>query len=187
MPFIDISIRGLLMYDRLKFLGYLTAAVGSGFVNDPAVLLMMLLFVFLLVKDRAALLKRAFLPYLLFGVVVTVLYGFMEGVDAEFLLLFNLRLFLLLFLGLWVASSVNFFMILPKKAATALHLAFSLIREYRNDFEEFWMAVRSRWAKESFFYWIKALKSMGFKFLQKSLYSSEEITLGMRSRGFLDD
>ncbi|QOR61819.1 hypothetical protein ACM66Z_10435 [Sulfurovum sp. ST-21] len=179
------------MHDKNYFYLYLAALTGITFIHNTLILALVLAGVFILSReDLFYLVKKTLLSVLVFNTVVSLSYllmGLYKEVDYTFLVLFNLRVFLLTYVSFWFLERVNIFRVLPKKAAALVALSFSQIYLFRKAFLDFWMGVHSRWNGFGYLKWFKSLKAMSFYFLNKTLHNSTEIGMGMKSRGFFDD
>jgi cobalt/nickel transport system permease protein len=86
-------------------------------------------------------------------------------------------------------EKINIFKALSfsKSLSSLIALSFSQINIFRRSFSDFWMGLESRQAVFSYMDWLKSVKSTVFFFVNKTLHSSQEISAGMKSRGFFDD
>jgi len=107
----------------------------------------------------------------------------------DFLLIFNLRVFDITFMTLFVSSKIN----LIKAVSFSPSLQFLLIatltqiQSFVKTFEDFKLALKSRTVntlrkkdRKNF------ISSMFYFFLKKSLHNSKERTLALKARGFFD-
>ncbi|MEJ2720129.1 MAG: ABC transporter permease [bacterium] len=138
--------------------------------------------------------RKALLAILLFNSVVTVSYVVVAVVRGAFspgfVVLVNLRVFLLTFLTFFTFSRINVFEALSfsKSLSYVLTLAASQTVAFRRLFEDFRMAFKSRTARraDARDLYRHGAAAASF-FLQKSYQESTEIGEAMRSRGFFDD
>ena len=179
------------MKDRVYFYLYLCLIILFTLIHNIYFLAISLVAIFILSRrDFRYLIKKSLFSVLFFSVIVSLSYLFMglfKEVDYGFLALFNLRVFLLTYISFWVLENINIFKVLPKNVATLIALSFSQIYQFRNSFLDFWMGVSSRWNGFGYIKWIKSLKAMSFYFLNKTIHNGQEISMGMKSRGFFDD
>jgi len=107
----------------------------------------------------------------------------------DFLLIFNLRVFDITFMTLFVSSKIN----LIKAVSFSSSLQFLLIatltqiQSFVKTFEDFKLALKSRTVnalrkkdRKNF------ISSMFYFFLKKSLHNSKERALALKARGFFD-
>lgn len=132
-------------------LGYATAVVAITFVHVPAVLGGLLaLAVITAGTARWQLLKRAGFAILAFNLTVSLGYALVAGLRGEFvfdyLLLVNLRVLLLVFLGFWFVRRVNLIQALSFSPglAWAATLAVGQIQSFRRVIGDFALALQSR-------------------------------------------
>ncbi|HIE35353.1 MAG TPA: hypothetical protein EYP79_04075 [Campylobacterales bacterium] len=179
------------MRDRVIFYFYIFFLILFTLIHNIYILAIFIILLFIFSKkDFFYLFKKTFLSIIFFNFIVTISYLLMslfKKVDFTFLILFNLRVFLLTYLTFWVFEKINIFKILPKRFAILIAFSFSQIVFFKNAFLDFWMGVSSRWSSFGYGKWINSLKSLSFNFLNKALHNSQEINMGMKSRGFFDD
>jgi len=177
--------------DRVLFYGYLCLVLLFTSIHNTLLLGGALLVLFLLsYKEFFYLFKKSLLSVVMFSGFISLTYllsGIFREIDYHFLLLLNLRVFLLSYLSFYIFEQINIFNIFSKRLSRVLALAFSQIHQYKRFFIEFKHGTQSRWASFTYSKWLLSLKSMIFYFLNKSLHNSQEITMGMRSRGFFHD
>ncbi len=181
------------MKDRVIFFLYLASLLVFTSIHDEILLLCALIVLFLFSGDSLVyLLKRTLKSIVAFTSVVSVSYlaaGFFQAVEYDFLILFNIRVFLLTYMTFFVFERINIFKALSfsKRLSWLVALSFSQINIYRRSFLEFWMGLMSRQPVLSYANWLKSVKSVTLFFMNKTLYSSRDISAGMKSRGFFDD
>lgn len=174
---------------------YAVALVMASFVHDPAVLAGGLAGALLFSgKKRWRLLKRTVLAILAFNLTVSagyILVAHWQGnFHADYLLLVNLRVLLMVFLGFWFTSRINLLATLRGWATLELlaTLAMSQIRLYTRIISDFRLAFISRNAAQPRLAdQARNAAALGQTLLDKSLANSTEVALAMRSRGTFDN
>lgn len=183
------------MRDRIRLILYLAAVVGITCVHDPRFLAAGIVLVGMLAwKDALLLARRAVVAILFFNSIVTVSYVILASVRKElslhFVLLINLRVFLLTYLTFLFQHRVNLFSALSfsRTLLYVLTLAYGQIVTFRRLFTDFRLALRSR-----------SIERLGLQdlyrhggataafFLGKGLRDATEISQAMTSRGFFHD
>jgi cobalt/nickel transport system permease protein len=181
--------------DRLSLAGYAAAVLGASLVHRPGVLAAALALAWLLAgAARRHLLRRTLVAVLAFNLSVSLGYVLVAGLRGEFsgeyLLLVNLRVLLMVFLGFWLVSRVNLAAALDFAPALAflVTLAAGQIRTLQRLVTDFRQALTSRNpSPPGRSAGIRQGAALGLHLLDKSLAASREITLAMRSRGCFDD
>ena len=138
------------------------------------------------------LLKRTFKSIWAALAVISLSYlamGLFKPIDPAFLLLLNLRVFTLTMMTFLMLEHVNLFRVLSfsKKLTSLVTLSFSQIHIFRRTFVEFQLGYASRTARPGWRSYLKALRAILVYFVNKTLHTSQEISLGMKSRGFFHD
>ncbi|UCH83551.1 MAG: ABC transporter permease [Candidatus Latescibacterota bacterium] len=184
-----------MMKDTSALVVYAAAVIAITLVHHTGLLAAALAVAVVIAGQRAArLARKAFFAIVVFNLVVTVSYVVVSLVRDElslhFVLLMNLRVFLLTFLGFLVADRINLFKAVSfsKTLSYLLTVAASQIVTFRRLFDDFRMAFKSRTpnpARSKDLYRHGA--SAASFFLHKSFLESAEITDAMKSRGFFDD
>jgi cobalt/nickel transport system permease protein len=138
--------------------------------------------------------KKAFLAVLLFNSIVTISYTILTTIKGNFssayVLLINIRVFLLTTLTFYISGRINLFKALDfsRSLSYLLVLAYSQTLTLRRLFDEFRMALKSRSLTRP---GLKNLyrhgASTGAYFTHKALHDAGEITQAMKSRGFFND
>ncbi|HJV93303.1 MAG TPA: hypothetical protein VJ572_07465 [Azonexus sp.] len=144
-------------------------------------------------SGRWRLLRRSVGALLAFNISVSLGYATIAlwrgDFSADYLLLVNIRVLLLVFLGFWLVSRVNFLAALagwPTLSMLAT-LTVSQVRVYRRVLKEFRLAFRSRnLAPPRLQDHLRHAGAQGGALLDKSLSSASEVALAMRSRGAFD-
>ncbi len=174
---------------------FLAAVFTITMIHNAAVLGIVLFSVFLFAgKRRWRIAKRSLLAIALFNSIVTVSYVlltmFEGGFSAYFVVLLNIRVFLLTYLTFLVVERVNPFKALAfSKTLTFLFsLAYGHVITFRRLYDDFRMALKSRTMvrPRTRDLYRHGAATASF-FLQKSLHDTTEITEAMKSRGFFND
>lgn len=174
---------------------YLLAVVTASFVHAPAILAAALACAVALAgKPRWRLLLRAVWAILTFNLTVSLGYALMAhwqgNFRADYLLLVNLRVVLLVYLGFWFASRVDLLAALRGWPTLELlaTLALGQTRVFTRIVNDFRLAFESRNpARPHLADRVRNAAAQGQTLLDKSLASSTEVALAMRSRGSFDD
>lgn len=183
------------MSARLWLFLYLAAVVAITFIHHAG-LLAVLLFAALLFAGagRWRYARRTLFAMLAFNLTVSLGYAVLALWRGDFqpgyLLLVNLRVFLLLYLGFWFVASVNLLAALSGWPVLRLlaTLAISQIRTFERVLGDFDFAFRSRNLRHPRML-DKAhhAASKAQCLLDKSVAAANETALAMRSRGAFDD
>jgi cobalt/nickel transport system permease protein len=174
---------------------YLAAVLAVGFVHQPLWLAIGLAGAIALAgRARFRLLRRAAISVLAFNGAVSLGYALVAGMQgvfsSEYLLLVNLRVVLLVFLGFWfvarvdVAAAVSFspgLSFVVTLAAGQIHALKRVARDFRLAFASR-NAVRPNLAART-----RHAAAQGQHLLEKSVHSAGEVAMAMRSRGCFDD
>ncbi|MCP4547352.1 MAG: ABC transporter permease [bacterium] len=180
------------MRHRLLLLLYLAAVLTITSLHDPVLLAALLPVAFLLAgRDLIDLAWRALAAMLIFNSVISISYAVIAGLRGEFaggyLILINLRVYLLTFLTFLLARKVNLFSALSfsRTLSTLLSLASSQIQAFRRLFGEFNQALISRspvrpGPRDLY----RHAAVTGSLFLRRALNDMTDISQAMRSRGF---
>ena len=174
---------------------YGIAVVGVTFVHDPLVLAGVLGLALLASgSTRWGVLRRALLAVLAFNLSVSLGYVAVSLWQGSFrpmyLVLVNLRVMLLVFLGFWFVSRVNVLQALsfsPTLGFVAT-LAVGQVAVFSRVLRDFRLAYvsrnlgRPRWSDR-----IRNASAQATHLLDKSVASAAESTMAMRSRGCFDD
>ncbi len=183
------------MNARRWLVAYLAAVVGITFIHSPPVLAALLVITLAAAgRDRWCLLQRALLALLAFNLTVSLGYvtvALWRGdFAADYLLLANLRVLLLVFLGFWFVARVNVLaacafsptLSFLATLAVAQSLAFArIVRDFRLAFVSR-NPVPPRLADRT-----RHASAQAATLLDKSVSGASETALAMRSRGCFDD
>lgn len=179
---------------RLWLAGYAGAVLAISFIHEPSWLACGLLAALLAAgASRWALLKRAVLALLLFNASVSLAYALLaawreQPVWAP-LLLINLRVLLLVYLGFWVVERVRLLDALrgwPSLSMVAT-LTLGQVVVYRRLLDDFRAALRSRNPlppKPTTL--LRHAGVQGGALMEKALHGAEQSAQAMRSRGSFD-
>lgn len=183
------------MKDRWWLIGYLTAVVGITFLHQPVWLSGALgLTLSLAGKERWRLLKRTLYSVLAFNLTVSlgyfVLASWRGEMSPDYLLLINLRVLLLVYLGFWIIGRINLSKALSFSPTLSFlaSLAAGQVQGFRRIATDFELAFRSRNpVLPSLADRMHHTTAQGQHLLDKAVHSSTEIGQAMRSRGCFED
>ncbi|WP_200384383.1 hypothetical protein [Rhodocyclus tenuis] len=174
---------------------YLGSVVGITFIHAPLVLAALLLGALVFAGSRRwPLLKKTLLAVLVFNLSVSLGYALLalwQGrFSVDYLLLVNLRVLLLVYLGFWFVAAVD---LLPALAGFPLlrlimTLAIGQIKTFERVLRDFRMAFQSRnLVRPRLRDRARNSAAQAETLLDKSLAAAGETALAMRSRGAFDD
>lgn len=182
------------MKEKIKLGIYIFLLILFTVLNNPYLYFVSILFLVLLdLKFLKKNIKRILYGILLFNLTITLGYAIFTGiksrVDFDYIILINLRVFLLAYLTFFFISHTNLFLALnfSKNLSALLSIALSQIIHYNKIMEDIKFAQKSRVIvkdKKLLRYFSKAEINY---FFTKSLNNAKEAALGMRSRGFFND
>jgi cobalt/nickel transport system permease protein len=180
---------------RFWLVAYVAAVVAATFVHDPQWLAAGLLAaVAASGQGRTRRLVRTFWSVLAFNLTVTLGYVVVTtwrgGFVPDYLVLVNLRVFLLVYLGFWFVARVNVLDALRGWPLLTLlaTLALSQIRTFTRLLGDFRLAFQSRNpGRARLTDRARHAAAQSGTLLDKSLTSATEAALAMRSRGAFDD
>jgi len=170
---------------------YLAVLPAPTFVHDPALLALGLLLALTLAgAERWRILRRSLLAILAFNLSVSlgvILIGLWRGqVDSDWLLLANLRVLLMVFLGFWFVARVNLLAALAgwPTATLVATLALGQARSFERLLRDFRCAFESRnIARPRLSDRRHQAGAQAIALLDKAQAQSTEVALAMRSRG----
>ena len=173
---------------------YLAVLPAPTFVHDPALLALGLLSALTLAgRERWRILKRSLLAILAFNLSVSLgvaLVGLWQGrIDTGWLLLANLRVMLMVYLGFWFVAHVNLLAALQgwPTATLVATLALGQARAFERLIRDFRLAFASRnIVKPRLLDRRRHAGAQAVALLDKAQAQSTEIALAMRSRGSFD-
>ena len=174
---------------------YLASVVAITFIHTPWVLASLLGFALMVSGSKAwFLLRKTLLAVVAFNLTVSLGYiavSIWQGnFHGDHLLLLNVRVFLLVFLGFWLVTSVDLLAALTgfpflRLIATS---AISQIKTFERVLRDFRMAFESRnLMQPRLLDRTRHAASQAQVLLDKSIASANEAALAMRSRGTFDD
>ena len=180
---------------RSWLLLYLASVVGITFIHQSSVLAILLAGVFIASGSlRWTCMRRTIRAVLVFNLTVSVGYTLVSSWQgafiADYLLLANLRVILLMYFGFWFIMRINLLSALagcPTPTLIAV-LAISQIKSFERILNDFRAAFESRnISRPHFMDRSRHTAAQIHTLLDKSLASSTEVALAMRSRGAFDD
>lgn len=174
---------------------YLAAVVAITFIHAPAVLAALLASAVAASGTlRWKLLRRALLAILAFNLTISAGYvcvALWQGnFVADYLLLVNLRVLLLVYIGFWFVTSVDLLGALAGWPLATLLATLSIgqIKTFERILRDFRLAFQSRnLARPKLIDRSRHAAAQAQTLLDKSLASANEAALAMRSRGAFDD
>lgn len=179
---------------RTCLASYGAALVALSFIHHPALLALLLGAALLGAREATPyLLKRTLLAVLAFNLPVSLGYALLawwQGTPAwDYLLLINLRVLLMVFLGFWLVLRINLLQALAPWPVAALiaTLAIGQIETYRRLLTDFRLAFISRHpAPPRLSARLQHAGAQATTLLDKSLQASTEASQALRSRGAFD-
>ncbi len=183
------------MKDKLFLLFYAAAVIVVTSYHNIMFLAGFLVVMFVLSGAQFLLLfRKAFFAVVFFNSIISVSYltvSLIQGHPwAQYIVLINLRVFLLTFMGFFIINRVNLFKALSFSSTMTfiLVLAGSQILTFKKIYDDFAFALKSRVIKRAQTKDLhNYISSMICFFLNKSVNNSREVTQAMRSRGFFGD
>ena len=180
------------MTDRLLLLGYVVAVLAATSVHDSRWLAAGLLVAAALAgRSAPRIALRALRAVVLFSLVVSLGYAsgalFGQAVSVDYLILVNIRVFLLIFLTFALAARIDFLRALNfSRSLTYLAtLALSQIITFRRLFEDLRLAAESRRLRRLALRqgYLQSAAAASHLF-DRAEHDAREIALAMRARGF---
>lgn len=174
---------------------YLVTVVSITFCHRPAILATVLvLAVMLCGPKRWRLLRRALVSVLTFNLTISLGYTLIaywqHTFQADYLILINLRVVLLVFLGFWFIDAVPILMAVRRwpKVRWLVTLAIGQIRTFERVVQDFRLAFASRnMTRPRTLARLRSATAQTQTLLDKSVASASDAALAMRSRGAFDD
>jgi cobalt/nickel transport system permease protein len=174
---------------------YLLAVVAITFIHAPEVLAALLVIAVATSGSlRWKLLRRALLAILAFNLTISAGYVcvalWLGNFVADYLLLVNLRVLLLVYIGFWFVTSVDLLGALSgwPLATLLATLAIGQIKTFERILRDFRLAFQSRnLTQPTLIDRSRHAAAQAQTLLDKSLASANEAALAMRSRGAFDD
>jgi len=176
--------------DRVLFFAMIGVIVLLTFIHKVEIFLFLAI-VFIFFSYKIAI--KSLWAILFFNLSITLGYifqSFFTGKDVfDYLILFNLRVFDITFLVLYVTSKIN--IIKAVSFSKSLRFLFSAtlsqIDSFKRSFDDFIFALKSRSVKKLGERKKKEfISAMFYFFLQKALHNSKERSLALKARGFFD-
>ncbi|MDD5058272.1 MAG: ABC transporter permease [Sideroxydans sp.] len=183
------------MNSRAWLMLYLTAVIAITFVHHvPTLALVLFAALALAGKRRWQIARRTLLAMLAFNLTVSLGYAaialWQGNFHSGYLLLVNVRVFLLLYLGFWFVAAVDLLSALSGMPLLRLVATLSIgqIKTFERILNDFGLAFRSRnLARPRLLDKAHHAASQAQNLLDKSVASANETALAMRSRGAFDD
>lgn len=174
---------------------YAAGVVAISFIHEPWILAVLLCLATIVAGRKApALLRRTLLAVLAFNLTVSLGYAvisvWQDDFRGSYLLLVNVRVVLLVFLGFWLVASVDLLAALSGFPLLRLiaTLAIGQIKIFERILRDFQLAFRSRnLAPPRLLDRTRHAAAQAQTLLDKSMASASEAALAMRSRGTFDD
>jgi cobalt/nickel transport system permease protein len=180
---------------RVWLLIYAAALLAATLVHDPYWLGgTLLVAVIASGRDRWRLVRRTVCAVVMFNGVVSLGYALVAGLRGEFspayLLLINLRVLLMVYLGFWFVSRVNLLQALAFSPTLSFLATLACgqglaLKRMVDDYQQAFRSrnleppdVRTR---------LRHAATQGADLLDKALHGATETTQAMRSRGFFND
>lgn len=174
---------------------YLATVILVTLIHEPVMLGGGLLLALTLAgSSRWAILKRTLLAVIAFNLTVSLGYvaiAFWQGTfSPDYLILVNLRVVLLVFLGFWFVSAVDILAALAGRPLARLlaTLAIGQIKTFERVLRDFRLAFESRnMTQPRLIEKARSAAAQTQTLLDKSIASANDSALAMRSRGAFDD
>lgn len=174
---------------------YLAAVVAATFVHEPMILAAALAVALIAAgRERWRLLRRTLLAILAFNLTVSIGYAAVAlwrgDFNAGYLLLVNLRVLLLVFLGMWFAARVDVIAALGVSPTLTLVATLTLgqLRAFERIVNDFKLAFASRNpAPPHALDRARHAAAQGIALMDKTMAAATESAMAMRSRGAFDD
>lgn len=182
------------MNPRHWLVAYLAAVVAATFVHAPIALAAALALALAAVgRDRWRLLKRTLLAILAFNLTVSLGYAAVAlwrgDFNPHYLLLVNLRVLLLVFLGIWFAARVDVVAAIGVSPTLTFVATLTLgqLRAFERIVKDFALAFASRSpAPPRLVDRARHAAAQGIALMDKTQAAATESALAMRSRGAFD-
>jgi cobalt/nickel transport system permease protein len=180
---------------RAWLFAYLAAIVAATFIHQPLWLAAAFGLAFIACgSERWRLLRRALLAMLAFNLTVSLGYAVISlwrgDFHADYLLRINLRVLLMVFLGVWFAARVDLIAAISLSPTLAFiaTLALGQIRACQRIVNDFGLAFASRNPRPPrVIDRARHAAAQGITLLDKSMAAATESALAMKSRGVFDD
>jgi cobalt/nickel transport system permease protein len=183
------------MTPRRWLVAYLVAVVAATFIHEPPILAAALVIALVASgRRRWHLLRRTILAVLAFNLTVSLGYAAVAlwrgDFNAGYLLLVNLRVLLLVFLGIWFATRVDVIAAIGVSPTLTLVATLTLgqLRAFERIVNDFKLAFASRNpAPPRILDRAHHAAAQGIALMDKTMAAATESAMAMRSRGAFDD
>lgn len=183
------------MTARLWLLAYLAAVVTATFIHQPLILAGALAAALAAAgRGRWRLLRRTVVAVLAFNLTVSLGYAVVAlwrgDFNAGYLLLVNLRVLLLVFLGIWFAARVDVIAAIGVSPTLTFVATLTLgqLRAFERIVNDFALAFASRNpAPPRLVDRAHHAAAQGIALMDKTMAAATESAMAMRSRGAFDD
>ena len=183
-----------MMSPRVWLLLYATGLVAATFIHDPRVLAALLVMAVVAAgRPRWRLARKTLVAVLAFNLTVSLGYAavalWRSTFSADYLIMANLRVLLMVFLGFWFVARVDVLAALTTWPTLRLvaTLAIGQIRTLERIVGDFRLAFESRnIARPKLVARTRLAAAQGIALMDKSVASATESTLAMKSRGAFD-
>ncbi len=194
-PFIFcvLGLKRLLMREKRWFMLYLVFVVVLGMIHSIWLMLGVIILLSVINKNvKWRLLKKAFLTLLVFNGTVTLsylLYALFVPVDTSILLLLNLRALAITLLTFTLMHHINFHKVLEfsHKGSVLYAFTYSQMMLSKKMLQAYYSALISRSASMKRCIRKEHLKPLLETLFATMLHQSKEQSLGLRSRGLIND
>lgn len=182
------------MSPRAWLAAYLAGVIAATFVHEPVILgAALALAVAAAGRDRWTLLRRTLLAVLAFNLTVSLGYAaialWRDDFSPDYLLLVNLRVLLMVFLGVWFAARVDLIAALDASPTLAFVATLTLgqLRTFERIVQDFALAFASRNpAPPRLIDRAHHAAAQGIALMDKTQAAASESAMAMRSRGAFD-
>ncbi len=181
------------MSEKRWFVLYLITIVLLGFLHNIWLMISVIFITLLLAKDaKYRLLKKALLALAVFNGTVTLsylIYSIFVQLDNSVLLLINLRALAITLLTFTLMHHINFHKVLAFNNTLSILYAFtySQMMQLKKMLQDYYFGLISRGATFSSSIKREQIKPLLETLFGTMLHKSSEQSLGLRSRGLLDD
>ena len=181
------------MNDRAWLFVYLTAVMILGFVHNELIMLFNIIITMALGgKARFQIFKKALLVIALFNLGISlsyIVYSFFVSVDIFALVLINLRAFAITLLTFTLVRRINLHKALEFSKVLAILYGFTYaqIILLKNMLQSYYEGLKSRGATLKTSISKKQLQPLLTTLFGTMLHKSNEQSMGLRSRGLIDD
>jgi cobalt/nickel transport system permease protein len=182
-------------HGRLWLFLYLAAIIAATFVHQPLLLAAAFGLAFIICgQDRWRLLRRALLAILAFNLTISLGYTALAlwrgDFNSGYLLLVNLRVLLMVFLGIWFTARIDIVALthFSPTLTFIVTLILGQLRAFRRIVHDFNFAFASRNpSPPQLTDRARQAAAQGIALLDKTMTAATESALAMRSRGAFDE